>query len=629
MSAATPPPAHTPKAGNSDADQGLLARIGGMLLHPRQSWQAIAAEDDSIARIYRSHLVWLLLLASVCGFIGSSLIGVGAFGITVRMPIAHGLLNIVVGFALALVMAYLMAWLASALAPRFGGTAHLPAAFKLLAYSATAALLGSVFQLVPWLGVLGLVAGLYSIYLFYLGAPVLLKVQRVGLYTLVFVVCAAVAGLLVGGLVSLVMPGMPEVTHPRSGTEIRLPSGRTVDAAKMEGLAEQLRRAEESGSTADQAAAIGGLIAAATSAATTRSGDAPAPLEATQQAIVQAEQKMHDARERGDTRAAADSFGEAMAAAAKAMQIAEANAARDQAAPAQAAAAAPAQPASSPPPPATPATPVAPGSLAEQTGLNISPETEATLRAAQQRMQDIESRLATAQAQGDQMAMLALTQELVQAMQDPAIQAATQELVQLQMQAAATQMAAHEAQTKAQTQAETPAPAAPSAATGAGATATPTPKALGLTRPLEAAQLRSLLPEQLVGLPRTRIQARSQSPEQAPEITLSTLTARYENADQRVQVKLQDVGGPPGVAEAQADWRQHQGQRETPQYREHIYAKDAMMVREQHSRNATPNRLTLLLPTQLLLELEGPQSIDQLHALAQQLNLAAMQHLQR
>lgn len=605
---------------------GLLARIIGLLLRPRQSWQAIAAEDDSIARIYRSHLVWLLLFSSVCSFIASSLVGVGAFGITVRMPIVHGLINLIVGLALALVLAYVMALLANALAPRFGGVAHLPSAFKLLAYSATAALLGSVFQIIPWLGLLGLIAGLYSIYLFYIGVPVLLKVQRAAMYTMVFVLCALVIGLVVGGLVSMVTPGMPKLTSQRGGgTEIRLPGGRTVDVSKLEGLAEQMQRAGESGSAADQASAIGGWIAAVTGAqsagnsASTAPAASPADLAQAQQAIEQAEQKLNDAKQRGDTRAAADSFGEAMAAAAKAMQAAEAMETQ------QVQAASPTATHS------TPAQASAPPSLSEETGLKLSPETEAALRDAKQRMKDIEARLEAAQAKGDQTAVLALSQEMLQLMQDPAILAASQEVVNLQMQAVTTHIAAYEAQVKAQAQSQSQAqaqaqtqaqaPAAAPMATGANASS--------YAQPLPAAQLRSLLPEQLAGLPRTRIQVRNQAPEQAPQIELSTLTARYENASQRVQLKLQDVGGPPSVAQAQADWTQRQGRHETAKHHEHIYLQDATVVRESQSRTAAPNRLTLLLPNQLLLELEGTASIEQLHALAQQLNLLAIKQVPR
>lgn len=144
----------------------------------------------------------------MAGFIGQSLVGVGAFGITVRVPLVQELVGMVVGYALTLALMYGMALVASALAPKFQGQAHVPSAFKLLAYGATAGMVGGVFSLLPSLAMLGLVAALYSIYLMYQGAPVLMKVpyEKAMGYTAALVACAVVLGLVVGGASALFMP---------------------------------------------------------------------------------------------------------------------------------------------------------------------------------------------------------------------------------------------------------------------------------------------------------------------------------------------------------------------------------------------------------------------------------------
>lgn len=195
----TPPATSSSVTAPTDLSR-FIERIKGMLLDTQQTWVAVAAEDDSIARIYKTYLAWLLLIPAVAGFIGTSLVGVSAFGVTIRVPVLQGVLSMVMSFVLALGMAYLVAMIASALAPRFGGTAHLPSAFKLVAYGATAALVGGVFQLIPLLGLLGLIAGAYSIYLFYVGVPLMLGVpkQRAMGYTAVLVVCAVLLSMVVG-----------------------------------------------------------------------------------------------------------------------------------------------------------------------------------------------------------------------------------------------------------------------------------------------------------------------------------------------------------------------------------------------------------------------------------------------
>ena len=49
-------------------------------------------------------------------------------------------------------------------------------AIKLSAYSATAGWVAGIFYLIPSLWILAAIGGLYSLYLFYLGLPVLMKV---------------------------------------------------------------------------------------------------------------------------------------------------------------------------------------------------------------------------------------------------------------------------------------------------------------------------------------------------------------------------------------------------------------------------------------------------------------------
>ncbi|WP_214279152.1 hypothetical protein, partial [Escherichia coli] len=93
---------------------------------------------------------------------GMSVLGLGAFGFSYRVPLFSGLAHMVVGYALSLGMVYLLSLLVNALAPSFGGTPDPLAALKLVAYGSTAGFLGGVFQLLPSLSVLGLLCGLYS-----------------------------------------------------------------------------------------------------------------------------------------------------------------------------------------------------------------------------------------------------------------------------------------------------------------------------------------------------------------------------------------------------------------------------------------------------------------------------------
>jgi hypothetical protein len=95
-----------------------------------------------------------------------------------------------------------MALIIDALAPNFNGQKNFNNALKLVVYSYTAAWLGGVFSLIPALAILGLLCGLYSLYLLYLGIPVLMKSpdDKSLIYTVVAVVCAIVVSIVIGAI---------------------------------------------------------------------------------------------------------------------------------------------------------------------------------------------------------------------------------------------------------------------------------------------------------------------------------------------------------------------------------------------------------------------------------------------
>lgn len=250
----------------------IIERVKGILIDPRSTWIVIEAESTSLAELYRSYLLWLAAIPAVCSFVGLSLIGVGAGGITVRVPLLAGLLSMVLSYVLSLVVVYVLALIVNALAPRFGGTADAMQALKLIVYAGTAALVGGVFSLLPLLSLLGLLAALYSIYLIYTGLPVLMKnpPEKSLAYTAVVMIAGIVLGLFAGVVSSWFVPH----EHLKQRSEvvsITTPQGKmTIDTAALEAAAQRMEeatrrmeKAQQSGQSADAATAAGEAVAAA------------------------------------------------------------------------------------------------------------------------------------------------------------------------------------------------------------------------------------------------------------------------------------------------------------------------------------------------------------------------------
>lgn len=260
----------------------IVQRAKDVLLNPKTAWPAIEAESATVQSIYVPYVVALAAISAVAGFIGMSIVGVGGFGFSYRVPMLSGLLHMVVGFVLALVMVFVMALIANALAPTFGGQKNQIGALKLIAYGSTAGFLGGVFSVFPAASILGLLAALYSVYLIYTGVPVLMKCPagKALPYTAVLLVCGVVAGLVLawtsamfgGGMRGA--PGMaglgsgggatpPEVAIKTPGGEIKIDTSKLEEMSKrMEAASKQAEAAQRSGDPAAAAQAATGMITA-------------------------------------------------------------------------------------------------------------------------------------------------------------------------------------------------------------------------------------------------------------------------------------------------------------------------------------------------------------------------------
>ncbi|MBI1904901.1 MAG: YIP1 family protein [Rhodocyclales bacterium] len=251
----------------------LVERIQAILLKPRETWATIAQELSDTASIYSGYLVYLAAIPALAGFIGLSIVGMDMFGVSYRVPIVAGLANMVVGYVLSLVMIYVLALIANALAPTFKGERNLLNALKLIAYGATAGMLGGLFNLIPALSLLSVLAALYTVYLIYAGIPVMMKTpadKALG-YTAVLILCGIVAGLILGAASAMLtgsgarMAGMMgQGDSGRGHATIKIPgTDITLDGEKMEAASRRMDEAQARGDTAAASKAASEMLGAA------------------------------------------------------------------------------------------------------------------------------------------------------------------------------------------------------------------------------------------------------------------------------------------------------------------------------------------------------------------------------
>jgi hypothetical protein len=258
----------------------LIQRVQDILLKPNETWNVIAVEPGDTASLYKDYLIYLALIPAVSAFIGMSLIGLGGFGFSMRVPIVSGLVSMIVGYIMSLVMVFVISLIANALAPKFGGTQDPFSALKLIAYGSTAGFVGGVFSLIPALSMLGLLTALYSVYLIYTGVPVLMKCppEKSLPYTAVLIACGIVAGIILGilsaafsggrhGIMTGSRSGAPDVSINTPGGSININTAKLEDMAKkMEEAGKRMESAQASGDGAAAGKAVADIMGAMTGA---------------------------------------------------------------------------------------------------------------------------------------------------------------------------------------------------------------------------------------------------------------------------------------------------------------------------------------------------------------------------
>lgn len=261
----------------------IIDRVKAILMSPRAEWQVIDGESGDIAGIYRHYLIYLAAIPALASFLGLWLFGFSVGGITVKVGFFSGLINAVLYYLLSLVLMYVIALIVDVLAPTFYGTRNQLAAFKLVAYGSTAALVAGVFYLIPAISFLAWVGALFSIYLIWVGLPVLMKSPpgKNLPYMLLILVCSVLASWLLSVITrpaTDLVPTSADVTLSTPAGEVRIDAAKTEEAGrKLEAATRQIAEAAKSGDPAAAAKAATDAVAAV-SAAT--GGRAPITVDA-------------------------------------------------------------------------------------------------------------------------------------------------------------------------------------------------------------------------------------------------------------------------------------------------------------------------------------------------------------
>ena len=181
-------------------DWGLAAnadRAKRLLSSPRAQWPRLAAEPMTLRDIWLHWAAPMAAIGPVSVLIAAEAWGFRALDTVYRPPLVNAVATALVSWLVSLAGVWALALVIDGSAPSFGARRDHVAATKVAVFSATAGWLAQLFWLIPAVGALSLV-GFYSLYLLWLGLPVLMKPppEKATTYVAVTVACGVIALLL-------------------------------------------------------------------------------------------------------------------------------------------------------------------------------------------------------------------------------------------------------------------------------------------------------------------------------------------------------------------------------------------------------------------------------------------------
>ena len=143
----------------------IVSRVQQLILKPKEEWIKIKEEKTTIAELFTTYVFILAAIPAVASILGSILFTRPYQ----RIGFGSSLLIGILSYVMTIVVVYFFGIIINALAPTFSSKSDATNAMKLAVYSMTPFWLAGVLYIFPQLSLLVFFAGIYGIYILYLG----------------------------------------------------------------------------------------------------------------------------------------------------------------------------------------------------------------------------------------------------------------------------------------------------------------------------------------------------------------------------------------------------------------------------------------------------------------------------
>jgi hypothetical protein len=196
----------------------IIERVKAIVLKPRETWETIQGEDTTIPELLKNYLLILAAVPAVASLLGKWIIGIQIPFVGVyRFSFGASLVTSVLWYVFTIAGIWLAGKVTSYLAPNFGSTQNDVKGFQVAVFCYTPYLAAGVLNIIPALGVIVFLAGLYGLYLLYIGLPILMNTPKEKSlpYTITIIVVMIliyiIVSIIIGAIHNIFGPALPKI----------------------------------------------------------------------------------------------------------------------------------------------------------------------------------------------------------------------------------------------------------------------------------------------------------------------------------------------------------------------------------------------------------------------------------
>lgn len=189
---------------------GFVQRVINIITKPKQEFGVIANETPDTQKLLMSYAIPLMLIPAIAQVIGYGLIGyrvsMGFLGSYSVKSWKWGLSTGITTFITGIISIYVVALIIDLLASSFNSEKNFGKSFQLVVYSWTPMWVAGIFYIIPSLGIIPALAGIYGLVLLYMGIAPLKKTpaDKVTVYFIVSLIVAIAVFIVVGLVIGLI-----------------------------------------------------------------------------------------------------------------------------------------------------------------------------------------------------------------------------------------------------------------------------------------------------------------------------------------------------------------------------------------------------------------------------------------